>query len=119
MEPSIASCASRIPSGMVAPWLMIAAVSSVALMFPPLISRKCVFPASNAFFTSSSILLMRPTVAMAKFPKCERTSSGCGSLSEMHPMPSLPFISSKSRSNFVRKGEFSILWMARSNPPSP
>ena len=108
-----------MPSAMEPLRLISAAVSSVGLMLPPLISRKCVVPASNASLTSASMLLMRPTVVMAKLPRWLRTISGCGSVSEMQPMPSGPFISSTSRSNFVRNGAFSMLWIARWKPSSP
>ena len=65
IDPSMASCARRMPSAMVLPRLMSAATSSVALMLPPLISKKCEAPFLNACCTSSSKLLMRPTVVMA------------------------------------------------------
>ncbi len=39
---------------------------------------------------SSSALLMMPTVVMPKVPRCERTKSGCGSVSLMQPMPLHP-----------------------------
>ena len=34
---------------------------------------------------------MAPMVVIAKVPKCERTSSGCGSASGMHPMALVPW----------------------------
>ena len=98
-----------MPSAMEPLRLISAAVSSVGLMLPPLISRKWIAPLSKASFTSASTLLMRPTVVMAKLPRCERTISGWGSVSEMQPMPALPDMRSTSRSNFVRNGEFSML----------
>ena len=36
-----------------------------------------------------------------------------------HPIPRFPSSSSTSRSNFVRNGEFSILWIERLNPLGP
>ena len=44
------------------------------------------------------------------------TRRGCGSLSEIQPIPRLPSISATSLSNLVRNGEFSILWITRLNP---
>ena len=37
-----------------------------------------------------------------------RTNSGCGSMSEMQPMPDVPWNVGRSPSNFVRKGVFSM-----------
>ena len=49
-------------------------------------------------------------------PRCERTSSGCGSLSLMQPIPLEPENSLKSFSNFVRNGVFLIEWISRLQP---
>ena len=51
---------------------------------------------------------MAPMVVIANVPRCERTSSGCGSASEMHPMALVPWKRTMSSSNFVRNGVFSI-----------
>ena len=59
---------------------------------------------------------MAPMVVIAKVPKCERTSSGCGSASEMHPMALVPWKRTMSSSNFVRNGVFSMEWICRWNP---
>ena len=109
MEPSIIFCAYWMPSEMVARRLISTATSSVGLITPPLISRKWGVPSANTLRTICSMLLMRPTVVMANVPRWERTTRGWGSVSEMQPMPLVPLISSTSCSNFVRKGEFSML----------
>ncbi len=64
-EPAMASWAIWMPSAKVAPWLMYRATSSVGLISAPLISEKCAERRPNAFFTSSAMFAIRPTVTMA------------------------------------------------------
>ena len=75
---------------------------------PELIDMNWRPPTDKNRSTKSSALLIAQTVVIAKVPKCERTSKGCGSVSLMHPMPLVPWKLSRSSSNFVRNGVFSI-----------
>ena len=54
---------------------------------------------------------MMPTVVIAKRPRWDLRSRGCGSSSEMQPMPQLPFMSAMSGSKRVRNGVFVMLWI--------
>ena len=49
----------------------------------------------------------------AERARCERTSSGCGSVSLMQPMPLQPWKPCRSSSKRVRNGVFSIEWISR------
>jgi len=51
---------------------------------------------------------MQPTVVSANTPRCERMSSGWGLVSEMQPMPDLPWKWGRSFSKRVRNGVFSM-----------
>ena len=117
-EPSIISCACRMPSTRDSFWLMSAAISSVELTSPELIAMNCPWWLSRQLPMSSSVLLMASTVAMAYVPSCERTSRGWGSLSLMQPMALVPWKSSMSRSKRVRNGAFSMEWIWRWKPRS-
>ena len=107
-EPLMARCAYRMLSTRSSFWLMSAATSSVWFTAPELIAMNCAPPRSKYSSMSSSTLLMAPTVVTANVPWCERTSSGCGSVSEMHPMPLVPWKRSRSLSNRERNGVFSM-----------
>ena len=61
---------------------------------------------------------MAPTVVMPNVPRCERTSSGCGSVSLMQPMPLMPLNPGRSSSKRVRNGVFSMEWISRWKPTS-
>ncbi len=90
MEPSITSWAWRMPETRSSFWLMRAAASSVELTLPELMAMNW-WPWSEKYrSTSSSALLMMPTVVMAYSPRWERTSRGWGSVSLMQPMPEQP-----------------------------
>ena len=119
-DPSMTSCAYLMPSTKLSFWLMSAATSSVELTLPELMAMNCLPPAEKHSAMSSSALLMMPTVVMPKVPRCERTSSGCGSVSLMQPMPHWPWKPSRSSSNLVRKGVFSVSieWISRWKPVS-
>ena len=94
----------------------LAATNSVVFTFPELIAMNW-FPHPEKYRSiSSSALLMMPTKVMPNTPRCERTSSGCGSVSLMQPMPLQPRNMGRSFSNLVRKGVFSMLWICRSKP---
>ena len=97
---------------------MSAATSSVVFTLPELMAMNCRPPLAKFFSTSSSALLMAPTVVMPNVPRCERTSSGCGSVSLMQPMPLQPWKPCRSSSKRVRNGVFSIEWISRWKHPS-
>ena len=80
----------RMPETRSSFWLMRAAASSVELTLPELMAINW-WPWSEKYrSTSSSALLMMPTVVMAYSPRWERTSRGWGSVSLMQPMPLQP-----------------------------
>ena len=117
-DPSITSWANWMPDTKSSFWLISAATSSVEFTAPELIDMNWRPPTDKNRSTKSSALLIAQTVVIAKVPKCERTSKGCGSVSLMHPMPLVPWKLSRSSSNFVRNGVFSIEWISRWNPSS-
>ena len=86
------------------------ATNSVGLVRPMLRSVNCWCLARQSA-SRSAMLLIFDTVAMAKRPRCELTITGCASVSLMTPIPTLPFISSRSLENLGRKCEFWMLWM--------
>ncbi|OPZ72417.1 MAG: hypothetical protein BWY83_00665 [bacterium ADurb.Bin478] len=59
------SCTFSMPASRESSWLMMVATSSVGLVRLPLISEKCARRSDSVWRTSSSRLLIRPTVAMA------------------------------------------------------
>ena len=77
-------------------------MSSVGLVLPLDISEKW-SPQSRSSRVSSSRLLILATVTTAILPKWELTMMGCGSVSEMMPMPLLPSKRSSSFSKRERK----------------
>ena len=117
-DPSMDSCACLMPETKSSFWLMSAATSSVVFTLPELMAMNCRPPLAKFFSTSSSALLMAPTVVMPNVPRCERTSSGCGSVSLMQPMPLQPWKPCRSSSKRVRNGVFSIEWISRWKHPS-
>ena len=107
-EPSMASWANLMPSTRLSLQLMRPATSSVVLTAVDPMAMNCLPPSAKKSSISWSALWMAPTVVMPNTPRCERTSSGCGSVSLMQPMPLAPWKSARSPSNFVRNGEFSM-----------
>ena len=81
----------------------------VIFTFPLVITPKCSPPCVRYSFITSSLLFTIPVTQIANTPSLERIKSGCGSVSLIQPIAELPFISSNTWSNFVRKGDFSIL----------
>ena len=75
--------------------------------FPELMAINCA-PALVSSSTSASKFVMLPTTDIAYTPRCERTSSGCGSMSLMQPMAHVPRNPGRSWSKRVRNGVFSI-----------
>ena len=66
------------------------------------------------------MLPINPTVTIAKVPSLAHITSGCGSVSDITPMPTLPEKRGTSSSNLERNGEFWMLCIALWNtPPSP
>ena len=63
------------------------------------------------------MLDMSPTVAIANVPRCDDITSGCGSVSEMTPIPDGPEKRPMSCSNFDLNGAFCMLWMERWKTP--
>ena len=107
-DPSIFDWAYWMPATRSSFWLMSAATSSVEFTAPELSAMNCASWSSKYSSTKASALLMAPMVVIANVPRCERTSSGWGSASEMHPMALVPWKRTMSSSNFVRNGVFSI-----------
>ena len=95
---------------------MSAATSSVVFTSPELMAMNCLPPPEKYASTSASALLMAPTVVRANVPRCERTRSGCGSVSLMQPMPLCPWNPGRSSSKRVRNGVFSMEWISRWKP---
>ena len=117
-DPSMAFWACLMPETKSSFWLMSAATSSVVFTLPELIAMNWRPPLAKFCSTSSSALLMAPTVVTANVPRCERTSKGCGSVSLMQPMPLPPWKPGRSSSKRVRNGVFSMEWISRWNPSS-
>ena len=68
---------------------------------------------------SSSMFARSPTVTIAKDPVRVNMTSGCGSVSEMTPIPTPPSNRTTSCSNFERNGAFWMLWIDRLKPSGP
>ena len=81
----------------------------------PLVVENCNWEEllSKSSLFSSSMFVIRPTVTIANVPRRAHITSGCGSVSDMTPMPTLPEKRPTSFWNFERNGEFCMLWMER------
>ena len=82
--------------------VIIRATSSVGLVLPELSSVNCWLQSRHSF-SSSAMLLILPTVEMAKRPRWEFTTMGCASVSLMTPMPEVPTNLPSSSPNLFRK----------------
>jgi len=108
-----------MPSMSVSCVAMSAETTSVGPTMPLVVENcSCMWLVRNSSSFSSSMLEMSPTVTMANVPSLEHMTSGCGSVSEMTPMPTAPAKREKSLSNFDRNGAFWMLWIERWKTPS-
>lgn len=107
VEPCILFCIFSIPSRIESPWFIRLATSSVPFMSPFGISLN-----ETPFLISSSdnsfLFVMRPEQHIAKTPNLLLKLSGCGSLSEITPIPMLVFIFSEPTQNFDLNCEFEM-----------
>ena len=77
-DPSMDSCACLMPETKSSFWLMSAATSSVVFTLPELMAMNCRPPLAKFFSTSSSALLMAPTVVMPNVPGASAPTKAAG-----------------------------------------